>query len=361
MREIDFEFLEKLKINAPDPEMHKIIKKHWDGISKPIDGLGDFEDLICRIGAIQNNEIPDATKRAVVILCADNGIVKEGVSQSSCDVTLSVAKALGKGISTVCVLAKSANADVIAADIGIDSPKEIKGVKNIKVRRGTEDFLEKEAMSEKEALLAIQRGMELVKELRDEGYRIIATGEMGIGNTTTSAAVLSALLKTDPESVTGRGAGLDDAGFNRKKQVIKKALLKYDFDRFGDERKRAFEILRTLGGLDIAGLTGMFIEGAILGIPVVADGLISAVAALLAERIVPGCGAFCIASHRGREKGTCLALESLGLRPYLEGNMALGEGTGAVMLFPLLDMVLDFYKNASTFKEYGLDEYKRYV
>ncbi|WP_026497627.1 nicotinate-nucleotide--dimethylbenzimidazole phosphoribosyltransferase [Butyrivibrio sp. WCD2001] len=357
-----------IKINRPSAAIYNSVKSSWDHISKPLDGLGDFEELICRIAAIQETETPVILKRAAVIYCADNGIVKEGISQSSKDITLSVAKALGSGISSACTLAGHAGVEIIPVDVGIDCEEKIPGVRDMKVSKGTRNFLKEPAMTLEETLRAIDCGINLVKELSEQGYGIISTGEMGIGNTTTSAAVLACLLQIDSDTVTGRGAGLDDDGLSRKRQVIKTAINKYpDRNNFGELERdddtgkhSVLEILRTLGGLDIAALTGTFIGGAIYHIPIVIDGLISATAALIAERLIPGVKDYMIASHAGRESGCLLALQELGLRPYIEGNMALGEGTGALMLFPLIDMVFDFYKNAAKFSDYEIDEYKRF-
>ncbi|MBR1441744.1 MAG: nicotinate-nucleotide--dimethylbenzimidazole phosphoribosyltransferase [Lachnospiraceae bacterium] len=357
---LDLKDLFELKIERPDEKIFRKIKENWDSVSKPIDGLGDFEDFLCRLGAIQGTDKPRIKNRTALIFCADNGIVDEGVSQSGKDITLAVAKALGCGISSACHLGAYANVRIIPVDIGIDSEEGIGGVLDRKVRRGTRNFLKEPAMTEGEVLRAMETGMDLVKKLKEEGTDLISTGEMGIGNTTTSTACLAALLGIDSEKITGRGAGLDDAGLSRKKAVIAKALSAYDFEAYRDEKERAFEILRTLGGLDIAALVGTFMGGAIHQVPIVIDGVISATAACLAEMILPGTAEYMIASHSGRESGTALALEQLGLKPYLAGNMALGEGTGALMLFPLLDMVFDYYSTGARFADYEIKEYERF-
>lgn len=357
---LELETLLKIELQRPDEQVYRQIKSGWDSVSKPIDGLGDFEELICRIGAIQRKAKPELTRRAAVIFCADNGIVGEGVSQSGKEITLSVAKALGSGISSACTLGKYAKVDIIPVDIGIDSDEELPGVRAMKVSNGTRDFLKEPAMTAEEALLAIERGRHLARELGKSGYGIIATGEMGIGNTTTSAAVLSALIGTEGGDLAGRGAGLSDEGLNRKRQVIGEGISKYSFDKISDPGERAFEILRCLGGLDIAGLVGAFIGGAESHIPMVTDGVISSTAALAAQIMVPGVRDYVIPSHRGREKGNMLALEKLSLTPCINGNMALGEGTGALMLFPLLDMAADYYENGAKFADYSIDEYKRF-
>ena len=182
---------------------------------------------------------------------------------------------------------------------------------------------------------------------------------MGIGNTTTTTAVLSALLGMNPDELTGRGAGLSDEGLAIKKLVIKKGIEKYSFDSIKDPAERAFEILRCLGGLDIAALSGAFIGGALFHVPMVIDGVISATAALIAEALLPGTEDCLIPSHIGREKGNALALSKLGLEPLIGGNMALGGGTGAIMLFPVLDTVLYYYRNGAKFSDYHIDEYRR--
>ena len=217
----------KFEIDLPDQNIERRVKQNWDRVAKPLDGLGAFEGIIARIGAILGTEDIDITKKAVIVMCADNGIVAEGVSQSGQEVTAAVTENLGKNNTSVCKMAKAAGADIIPVDIGVNTDKIFPGVTNKKIRKGTNDFLIEPAMSGQEALQAIQTGMELVKECKDAGYTLLGTGEMGIGNTTTSAAMAAALLDVSPETVSGRGAGLSDAGLVKKRQVIAEALKKY--------------------------------------------------------------------------------------------------------------------------------------
>lgn len=357
----------KITIDPVDADYIKRCKKRWDLISKPLDGLGDFEEVICRIGGIRKTDAPDIGRRAAVIMCADNGIVDENISQSDKSITLAVTEAIGKGIGTSSTLARFCGADVVAVDVGIDTDCDIPGVKIKRVRRGTGDFLICPAMEEREALKAISIGIDEAFYLSEKGYDILAAGEMGIGNTTTSAAVLSSLLDIDSEKIVGRGAGLDDERLLNKRRVVREGVSKYrDAIRALCEnskypgKTKAFETLRCLGGLDIAALTGLFIGGAMCHIPVIIDGFISATAALLSDEIVPGCRDYMIASHSGKENGTSLALKKLGLKSLIDGNMALGEGSGALMLLPLLDMVLDFYRNAARFEDYRIEKYERF-
>ena len=342
------------KIESLNPDILRAAGRKWDGISKPIDGLGDFERIMARIAAIEGDIQPSIDKRAAVIFCADNGIVEEGISQAGSEITAAVARALGAGISTACTLGRSAKVDVVPVDIGIACDEAIEEVMDLKVRKGTRSFLKEPAMTEGEALLAIERGMELAFDLHKKGYRVLATGEMGIGNTTTSAAVLSALLHIDSDEIVGRGSGLDDEGLNRKRDVVRQGLLKYSC------AAGAFDILCSLGGFDIAGLAGLCVGCATDHMPVVLDGLISTTAALVADMLVPGVRDYLIPSHEGREKGNVLALKVLGLTPLIKGNMALGEGTGAIMLFPVLDVVMDYYLGGAKFDDYSIDEYKRF-
>lgn len=356
----------KLEIIEPaDPEVYDRILKRWDGIAKPLRGLGRFEDITAGIGAVLHTDDIDIRRRAAVVMCADNGIVKEGISQSGQDVTAAVAGWMGRMESSVCRMAGPAGVSIIPVDIGINMEGSPEGVINRKVRRGTGNFLMGPAMSEEDLERAINTGIDLVRDCKDKGYTIIATGEMGIGNTTTSAAVCAALLGLDPVKVTGRGAGLDDAGLLRKIEVINRGLSLHGLSNTrtpenSAARDHTLRVLRTVGGLDIAGLTGLFIGGALYNIPIVIDGFISSVAALAADRILPGTKDVMIASHLGREEGMKYILDDLNLKPVIDADMALGEGTGAIMLFPLLDTVLELYNRGLKFQETEIDQYRHY-
>ena len=322
-----------------DKDKYDEIRVRWDSIAKPLSSLGRFEDITARIGAVQGSAEIDIRKRAVIIMCADNGIVAEGVSQSGQDVTRAVAEWMGRGESSVCQMAKEVNADTIPVDVGI---------------------AHEPAMTEDECMQAIEAGIDIVCDCSARGYRLLATGEMGIGNTTTSSALAAALLGLDAEMVTGRGAGLSTDGLRKKTQVIRDALEKYDpADEAGrSSPEYAMHMLSCVGGLDIAGLAGVFIGGAMNHIPVIIDGFISAVAALIAERLVPGTRNFMVASHLGKEPGMKYILDILGLEPVIDGMLALGEGTGAVMLMPLLDTVLALYSKGLSFADTTVEQYQ---
>ncbi|MCM1144624.1 MAG: nicotinate-nucleotide--dimethylbenzimidazole phosphoribosyltransferase [Blautia sp.] len=347
--------LDKLIVDEPDKEVYRKVRENWDRIAKPLDGMGRFETITAQIGAILGTEDIDISKKAVLILCADNGIVEEGVSQSGQEVTTTVVKQMGKGASSVGKMSHAIGADVIPVDIGINNREHIPGTLDRKIRCGTRNFRKEAAMTEDETVRAILTGIEVAADCKRQGYQILATGEMGIGNTTTSSAIAAALLKCDIEAVTGRGAGLCDEAFSRKKRIIAEAIEKYRL-----YEAEPFKILETVGGLDIAGLTGVCIGGGISHIPVVLDGVISMVAALLAQRLVPGTIQYLIASHKGKEPAVEKLLDALHLEPVIDGRMALGEGTGAVMMLSLLDMALCIYHGQTSFAEMQIEPYRRY-
>lgn len=327
----------------------------WDHIAKPIDGLGIFEKMIIQIAGIQENSHIDLMKKAVIPMCADNGIVAEGVSQSGMEVTAIVAANMASGVANICKMSQYAGAEVFPVDIGIASDKQVKNLRNCKIRKGTRNFLKEPAMSREEVLQAILIGIEQVEQCKKEGFHILATGEMGIGNTTTSSAMASILLNMPVAEVTGRGAGLDYAGLLRKQQVIEQAIEKYHIPK-----DQTLKILQTVGGLDIAGLVGMYIGGAIYRIPIVIDGIIASIAALTAYRLLPATRDFMLPSHMSKEPATKAIMKELALTPVLDAQLALGEGTGAVMLFPLLDMALTVYQGNTTFSDIAIKDYKRY-
>lgn len=363
-----------LNTDKPSEDVRMAAKRRFDGIAKPIDGLGTFEDIICRIAAVQGQELPDISKKALIIMCADNGVAAEGVSQTDKNVTASVATLMGKKKSTVGVMSEALGndpshgmVDIIPIDIGIDSEEKIEGIADMKVAKGTGNIAKGPAMTDTECLRAIEAGIDTVKKCKDKGIGLIAVGEMGIGNTTTSTALFCALTGTDPKDVTGRGAGLNDEGLERKTDVIERALAVNGYNNnncyITDTNVYtidALDALAKLGGLDIAGIVGVYIGAAVYHIPVIIDGAITAVAALTAYHILPDVKEVMIASHTGKERITGRVLDILGLDPVINADMALGEGTGAVMLIPLLDMVMNLYKNGTRFTDTPIGQYERF-
>lgn len=345
-----------IRIPAPDRDIERQIRQSWDSIAKPLDGMGCFEEITARIGAIRKSTDIDISAKAVLVFCADNGIVEENISQSGQEVTAIVAESMRKGKSSVCKMAESIGAQVKVIDIGINSERKADGIIDRKIAFGTNNFLKEPAMTETEALQALETGMEMVKCCKEEGYGIVALGEMGVGNTTTSSAVAAALLGCEADAVTGKGAGLNNEGLKRKRAVINAALEKYHL-----AGEKPFTVLSAVGGLDIAGLTGACIGGAVYGLPVVLDGVISAIAALTAQRLAPGVRDYLIPSHESREPAAKRIMEELKLRPVIQADMALGEGTGAVMMLALLDMALAVYRQHTSFRDIGMENYRRFL
>lgn len=363
------ETLLNLSPEAPDEKIRRRVRDNWDHVAKPIDGLGSFESLTAQIGAIQGTEHIDISKKAVLILCADHGIVAEGVSQSGQEVTRAVAEKMAEQRSSVGKMAACIGADTIPVDIGINCPDPVSGLLDRRIRRGTGNFKRESAMTRQEAVRAVCTGIALAGECRDAGYRILATGEMGIGNTSAASAVAAALLGCPAEEVTGRGAGLDDERLLRKGRILSQALSLHGLFQNPQElpeketpagRAYALRVLETVGGLDIAGMAGVCIGGALYRLPVVLDGMVSMSAALLAQRLVPGTSAFLLPSHMGREPASERLAKELGLFPVIHAGMALGEGTGAVMMFSLLDIALRVYQDQTTFADIRIGQYERF-
>lgn len=326
----------------------------WDGMAKPLGSLGRLEKAVIQIAGIQGTPQICIDKKALVIMCADNGVVAEGISQSGQDVTAAVAENFMDGVSCVSIMCRKNGTDMFPVDIGMatDTPR----VERRKIACGTENIAHGAAMTRDQAVSAIMVGIEKVRELRRKGYQIVATGEMGIGNTTTSSAMASVLLGLPVEEVTGRGAGLSTEGLQRKIRVIRQAIRVNQPDP-GDP----LDVLAKVGGLDIAGLAGIFLGGACFDLPVIIDGLISSVAALTAVRLAPVCAPYILASHVSDEPAAKQLLAALRKEAFLTCDMRLGEGSGAVALFPLLDMAVEVYGRMSSFEEAGIRPYERLV
>ena len=373
-------------MNETQQKIYIQAKEKWDAIAKPIDSLGLFEDMVARLCAIAGTVNPgDYKRRALLTLCADHGVVEEGVTQTDSGVTKVVAENIAHGCSGVNYMAKTAGVDVYAVDIGMlgepypDTSFGMGHMINRKVQAGTGNLAKEPAMSMETCERAIEAGKELVRECKEKGYEILAVGEMGIGNTTPTSALLAALLDLPAEAVTGRGAGLNDAGLARKVQVITQALARVQGtvdakQSAGQEQTDvkpqcgktdaqrpvdAKQLLAELGGLEIAGMVGVFLGTRQYQIPVVLDGAITCVAALVAMRMEPEVVDYLLASHISEEASGRLALDALGLPAVIHGKLCLGEGSGAMMLFPLLDMALSIYKNMGTFDDMSIEAYSR--
>lgn len=343
----------KEKIKPLDENAMEEARAHWMTVGKPLFSLGSLEDAVIQIAGIKGTSDFELRKRGLIIMCADNGVVEEGVTQTGQEVTAIVADNFTRGETSVCIMAEEAKVDLFPVDVGMatDVPSVTK--KEYKVMYGTHNFAKEAAMTREEAVEAIEVGIQMVKKCAEAGYEILATGEMGIGNTTTSSAVVSVLLDESVENVTGRGAGLSSEGLNRKIQAIERAIEKHQPDK-----EDILDVLSKVGGLDIAGMTGAFLGGAIYHIPVLIDGFISSAAALCAVRMVPETADYILASHCSGEPAGRMVLEELKLPYLIDAKMSLGEGSGAVAAIPLLEMGVNVYRKMSTFEEIKVEQYE---
>ena len=354
MKENERLLIEKFKTIKPvEKSYEEQAKRRWKTVAKPLFSLGKLEDAVIRMAGIRRKADFEIRKKGLLIFCADNGVVSEGVTQTGQEVTAIVADNFTKCATSVCIMAETAGVDLFPIDIGmvtdvpsVTDPKD-------KVMYGTKNMAMEPAMSREQAAQAVLIGIRKVKELAEQGYDLIATGEMGIGNTTTSSAVVSVLLDESVENVTGRGAGLSSEGLNRKIRAIERAIEKHQPDK-----EDVLDVLSKVGGLDIAGMTGAFLGGAIYHIPVLIDGFISSAAALCAVRMVPETADYILASHCSGEPAGRMVLEELKLPYLIDANMSLGEGSGAVAAIPLLEMGVNVYRKMSTFEEIKVEQYE---
>ncbi|MBQ6897192.1 MAG: nicotinate-nucleotide--dimethylbenzimidazole phosphoribosyltransferase [Oscillospiraceae bacterium] len=325
----------------------------FDHIAKPVGSLGKLETLLAHIAAAQKSADVDISKKCVIVLCADNGVLAQNVAQSTHDVTTAIAKSLVRCTTSVSCMAAAAGADVFAVDMGMVD--KVEGLADCRIADGTRDMTQGPAMTREQAEKAIMTGIKLVADRKNEGYNLIATGEAGIGNTTTSSAVLAVLMDKPAADVTGRGSGLSDNGLIRKQNAITTAIKTNKPDK-----NDIIDVLSKVGGFDIAGMTGIFLGGALYNIPVIMDGFISGVAALCAVRLCSNVKGYIIPSHITAEPAGMMLMDELGFAPIIHGDMRLGEGTGAVALMPLLDMADTVYRNAARFTDIKVEAYKKW-
>ena len=339
------------KIRPVDVAAMAAAKQHWDGLGKPLGSLGRLEKALIQIAGIQRTGDVHIDRKALVIMCADNGVVEEGVTQCGQEVTATVAENFLDEKSCVAIMCRRAGTKICPVDIGmaVDTPR----VEKRKIAYGTKNMAKDPAMTREQAVAAIEVGIAKAEELHAQGYEMLATGEMGIGNTTTSSAMTAVYLGLDVETVTGRGAGLSSHGLQRKIHAIKQAMAVNQPDP-----EDPLDVLAKVGGLDIAGMCGLFLGGAAQQMPVIMDGFISQVAALTAMRLVPECADYILASHVSEEPGANILLKALEKDAFLTCGMRLGEGSGAVALFPILDFASDIYHKMSTFVQADIVEYQ---
>ncbi len=339
------------KITESDSAAAEAAQRRWDSVAKPLHSLGWMEDVIVRIAGAQHSALVQTGKKILVPMCADNGVVAEGVTQTGQEVTAIVAENFLDEKSCAAIMCRMSGADIRPIDIGMAT--DTLRVEKRKIAYGTKNFAHEPAMTRVQAVAAVETGIRLACELKAEGYCLVATGEMGIGNTTTSSAVAASLLGVSAEEMTGRGAGLSSEGLQKKIRVIREAI-----GRWNLTEQDPLTVLSCVGGFDIAGIAGLFLGGAYCHIPVLIDGFISSVAALLAARLCPAAVGYMIATHVSKEPAARRVLGELGLSPALDAGLCLGEGSGAVAAFPLIDMAAEIYHRMSTFEQIQVEAYQ---
>jgi nicotinate-nucleotide--dimethylbenzimidazole phosphoribosyltransferase len=318
-------------------------------LTKPAGSLGRLEDIAIQMAGITGQLLPEIKQKAVIIMAADHGVAREGVSAYPSDVTAQMVHNFLRGGAAINALAHSAGAKVIVVDIGVAGELAHPELISRKVAHGTADFMIEPAMNEIDMLQAIQVGMDVFDEQLRQGVDLIATGDMGIGNTTASSAITSVLLQTPSALVTGRGTGINDEQLGHKVRVIEKAI-----EHNAPNPNDPLDVLMKVGGLEIAGLVGVIIAAASRRVPVVIDGFISGAAALIAVELNPMVSNYLFAGHVSVERGHRLILEKIGISPLLDLQLRLGEGTGAVLAMSIIESALSAHREMATFAEAGV-------
>ncbi|WP_127584136.1 nicotinate-nucleotide--dimethylbenzimidazole phosphoribosyltransferase [Paenibacillus koleovorans] len=342
-------------IQPIDAEAVEAAKRRLDQLTKPPGSLGRLEELAWQIAGMTGRLDPDLSRKAVVVMAGDHGVCEEGVSAFPQEVTPQMVLNFLHGGAAVNVLARHAGAEVVCVDVGVKADIAHPQLVSRKVRYGTANIAVGPAMSRAEAAQAVLVGVETVRDLGERGFRLFATGEMGIGNTTPSSALLAALTGANVEAVVGRGTGIDEARRQHKAAVVRRAL-EANREAVAAGAGDPLGVLAALGGLEIAGLVGVIIGAAAQHCPVVIDGFISSAAALVASRLAPEAASYMLPSHLSQEQGHRQLLEGIGMKPMLEMGMRLGEGTGAVLGLPIVEAAVKIMNEMATFESAGISK-----
>lgn len=334
------------KIESSNIEIMNESKKRWDSLVKPLGSLGLLEEIGIKISGITGSLNNKIDRKAIVVMAADNGVVEEGVSACPPNFTLLLAKTMAEGITGVATLGRFTSTDIYTVDIGLGGDLLDDRIINRKIAYGTDNFLKGPAMSYKDAIKSVEIGIEIGDNLYEQGYDILGTGELGIGNTTTSAAVFSVLSGMDVELTCGRGAGLTNEQYELKKNTIKRGIR---LNR--PDKDDVIDIISKVGGFDIGGLCGLYLSAAKNRKPIVIDGFISSTAAYCAYRLKEETKDYMIPSHLSDEPGAKLIMDSLGLKPMLNMNMRLGEGSACPLAFQIIESSLYTFENMGTYED----------
>lgn len=331
--------MEAITIPALDMARAKKVREKFAAMPKAGANLGKLEEMAVQYAAMTGKALPKKIKTATILMCGDHAIAKYGVSAFPQEVTKQMMVGYYRGTAGATVLARHCGADVFVCDMGTAfDQSELPNVRDMKVAWGTNDFTQGPAMSLEQAELALKRGMEIADECIDKGYNLFVTAEMGIANTTSTAAIASAFLGLEPQLTVGRGSGINDERMKIKRQVVADGLAKNQ-PKLGD----GLDILQKVGGYDHAGLAGMIIAGARRRVPTMVDGVNATAAALIAYGIYPECRNYMLCSHLSSDISHKKMLELLQLMPIVDAGMRLGEGTGAALAVPILQMSMDLY------------------
>lgn len=339
------------RIAPPDAAVARRTQELLDGKTKPRGSLGRLEELACRIAAARGTPVPELPVKAVVVMAGDHGVAAEGVSAFPQEVTWQMVANFVRGGAAINVLARQAGARVVVADMGVKQPVDLPGVRRVRVGAGTGNIAREPAMTRAQAVEALEAGIAIAEELAAGGVTLVATGEMGIANSTSAAALAAHFTAAAPEAITGRGTGVDDAGLARKVEAVRRALSLHS-------RAAAdpLDALARLGGFEIAGLAGLVLGAAARRIPVVVDGFISSAAALAAIRLAPAAARYLVAAHQSVEPGHRQVLAALDARPLLDLEMRLGEGTGAALAMHVVEAAIRILREMATFADAGVSD-----
>jgi nicotinate-nucleotide--dimethylbenzimidazole phosphoribosyltransferase len=346
-------------IKPLDEEWFKFAEAKQQQLTKPPGSLGRLEEIACRLSAIQKTLHPTVEKRRIVIFAADHGVASEGVSAYPSEVTAQMVANFYSGGAAINAISKTVNAELHVVDIGVASNIPIGNIEdnsnirliNHKIRSGTNNMTYGPAMTESDLCMSLQTGLEIAQQAKEDGVTLIGLGEMGIGNTTAATAITAALTDLPPNQITGRGTGADDTTYKRKIEVIERSL-KVNSPNKND----GLDVLRKVGGLEIAGLCGLCLGAAASGIAIVTDGFIATSAAAIAVRVCPTLASYIFASHLSQEPGHAALLNLIGLEPLLDLKMRLGEGTGAALAVGIIAASVAVFNEMATFKDAGVKD-----
>jgi nicotinate-nucleotide--dimethylbenzimidazole phosphoribosyltransferase len=338
-------------IRGLDTEAMELASERQDQLTKPQGSLGILEELSIRLAGMMQDEMPSISRKVIIVMAGDHGVVADGVSAFPQEVTPQMVANFAAGGAGINVLARHVGAEVRVVDMGVAAEVDIPGVIHKKVRPGTGNISVEPAMSRDEAIACLEAGISVAQDEINAGADLLGTGDMGIGNTTPSSAILTAFSGAALEHTVGRGTGIGASALEQKREAVRRAL---EVNR--PDVEDGIDVLAKVGGLEIGGLAGVILGAAANRVPVIIDGFISGAAAMIAASICPAAKDYMIASHVSVEPGHKLMLEELGLKPMLFMNMRLGEGTGAALASSLVEASCKIICEMATFAEAGVAE-----